>query len=188
MEIGENLRQILQGSSDLPKSASNKTQKPLPPGMGFDWKPSDKQTRRDIIQAEGRDSAIREAVKLQGTSLKGARKPVAESNEGGLWGRMGGGLKKLLEAAIPDAGAAEPNRIQRAVGMTEAPTGVSMNTQVQLNRLEEEDRPKEKPKPTVREDKGLSQKDEFKKVMGEDAAERKKAKQEADRKKLMKGH
>ena len=181
VERGEGLRAILAGSSNLPLSASNKAQKPLPPGMGFDWKPSDRQTQRDIIQADYRDEVIRRAVKEVN---RPPRKPQEATKEEGIGVSIGRGLRKLLEAVIPDAGAAEPNKVQKALGMKEAPTGVSMNTQVQLNRLEEELNPKEKPKPPVK-DGSKTQAQEFEDVMGKDAAARRKKKQEEDRQRLM---
>ena len=104
----------------------------------------------------------------------------------GLVINIGGRFRRLLESVIPSAGAAEPNAIQKAVGMTEAPTGVSAQTAIQLRRLEEEGKIKEKPKPTIREDKGLTQKEEYRKVMGDAAAKRKAAAQDEQLKKILK--
>ena len=329
--VGENLQQILQGSSELPESASNKAQKPLPPGVGFGWKPSDEQTKRDIAQADYRDRAIRDAVMERKLSLERARKPVAASKPVPPRPTIGGQLRSLIEglgrgeregveavgrkvkeldplkeltkeekdqlmgvaldvlpvgqiakvgreaiyqvekqftlrnapeelaryakesnpalikeldkakevqskvertrkyledatkagdtkdiqyftdeltsaegrlmgyierldklkgaaavAATVGAGTAQANQIQEALGV-KGNTGISMQSAVELKRLEEQLNPK-KPKeapPKVSEDRGLTQEKEFEKVMGKDAAARRKAKQEADRKRLM---
>lgn len=95
VEQGEGLKAILAGSSNLPLSASNKAQKPLPEGMGFDWKPSDRQTQRDIIQADYRDETIRRAVKEVN---RPPRKPVVESKPVAPRVDIGNGLRELLTA------------------------------------------------------------------------------------------
>ena len=104
VERGEGLRAILAGSSNLPLSASNKAQKPLPPGMGFDWKPSDRQTQRDIIQADYRDEVIRRAVKEVN---RPPRKPQVESKPVTSRVDIGDGFKRLLEGIKWNLGGRE---------------------------------------------------------------------------------
>lgn len=64
-DTDESVDQIIAGSSDLPDTAKGSKQKPLPTGIGYDWKPNAVETQHDIVQAETRDRIIREATKRE---------------------------------------------------------------------------------------------------------------------------
>jgi hypothetical protein len=74
------LKKILLASSDLPKSASNKVQKPLKSG-DFGWKPSDAETRKDIERAKVADAEIRRALLTMAAASQRRAPPVRDSSE-----------------------------------------------------------------------------------------------------------
>jgi len=92
-------------------------------------------------------------------------------------------LKEALGMLIPSAEAGD---IRQVLGV-QPHSGVSMQTAVQLKRLDEElaGGKKGEVKPTVIPEKGLTQKEEFEKVFGVDAASKKKKQQEEELKRLM---
>lgn len=133
----ELLKDALAGSSNLPDSAAYNKQRALK-GIGFDWKPSDEQTKRDIQEADRRDKLIRMA-------LEATRKPVVESKplegmdallEGIKWnlgGRKGPGPKDKGYRGSPSIGASLRKLIMPEKEVPPDPFDVKANAAVPVS-------------------------------------------------------